>query len=122
MRYDKYHLNMHEHFVGAPHPLQALVVLEQADENEEPSLQPLDGAGAFQAVMAAIYRPELGLQFKEPRQLLRDCAHQLNRIKVYRYRRRWSLDALDAGLEPIFREIRRSPALDRGYQQGSQHL
>ena len=119
MRLDKYHLNMNDQFVSTPQPLQALVMLEQADENEKPSLEPLDGTRAFQALMATIYRPELGLQFRAPLKLLRDCTAPLSRIKVYRYRRRWSLDGLDANLEPLMQEMQQRPTAG-AYQQGSQ--
>ena len=119
MRFDKYHLNIHEQFVNAPHLLHALVMLEQSEEKEKPSLELLDGTRAFQTIIAAIYRPELGLQFKEPSQLLRDCTRLLSRIKVYRYRRRWSLDALDAGLEPMLQEMQSRAAGAGEDQQAS---
>ncbi len=116
LRFDKYHLNVPENFVSAPHPLHALVILDHAGESEEPSLEPLDGTKAFQAMMATIYRPTLGLQFRAPWQLLQDCARPLSQIKVYRYRRRRSLDALDANLEPLLREIKQGAAHDTAGQ------
>jgi hypothetical protein len=104
-RTEKYHLTLQQGFQHAPQPLQALVVLERAEEGEAASLQPVTGVAAFQAVMATLYRPEMGHTFNNPERLLRDCARLASQIEVYRFRRPWELDEMETYCQPLLQQI-----------------
>jgi len=105
MRADKFHLMMNKGVRYDAHRLSALVQLERADEGEEASLKKLSGVEAFKTVMGAIYRPELGSAFNTDEQLMRECIRLAQQIRVYRYRRPWSLDDMDQNLKPLLDEI-----------------
>lgn len=111
-RADKYHLCLHREFRSTPQPLRALVMLERAGEGEAARVERVRGVEAFQAVMATLYRPELGGRFNPPDKLMRTCTRLANRIAVYRYRRPWSLTTLEQHLQPLLERVRSTIGAD----------
>lgn len=105
MRADKFHLMMNKDVRYDAHRLSALVQLERADEGEEASLEKLSGIEAFKTIMGAIYRPELGSEFNTDEQLMSECIRLAQQIRVYRFRRPWSLEDMDQNLKPLLDEI-----------------
>ncbi|WP_163559178.1 hypothetical protein [Halomonas sp. NO4] len=105
-RTDKYHLLRHQGFQPAARPLKALVVLESAASGEAASLERLRGVAAFQAVMATIYRPELGALERAPGRLMQQASELANRIRVYRFRRPRSLAAMTTHWRPLIAAIK----------------
>ncbi|MFB9868661.1 hypothetical protein [Vreelandella sulfidaeris] len=105
MRADKFHLMMNKGVRYDAHRLNALVQLERCEEGEPASLTKLSGVEAFKTVMGAIYRPELGSEFNTDEQLMRECIRLAQQIRVYRFRRPWSLDDMDQNLKPLLDEI-----------------
>nr|WP_290701648.1 hypothetical protein [Halomonas sp. UBA3074] len=112
MRADKFHIMMNKGVRYDAHRLNALVQLERADEGEEASLKKLSGIEAFKTVMGAIYRPELGSQFNTDEQLMQEGIRLAQRIRVYRFRRPWSLDDMDKNLKPLLDEIQSQSITD----------
>ncbi|MEA2120526.1 hypothetical protein [Halovibrio sp. HP20-50] len=112
MRADKFHLMMNKGVRYDAHRLNALVQLERADEGEEASLKKLSGIEAFKTVMGAIYRPELGSQFNTDKQLMQEGIRLAQQIRVYRFRRPWSLDDMDKNLKPLLDEIQAQSITD----------
>mgnify|MGYP000568354987 CR=1 FL=1 len=104
-REDKYHLMLREGFQNTPYPLTALVMLERAEEGEYANLERLNGVEAFKAVMATLYRPEMGTEFNTPAGLMRECTKLAGKIDVYRFRRPWSLDDMNTSIEPLLEMI-----------------
>lgn len=104
-RADKYHLVRHHGFCPHVQPLSALVMLERGEEGEDASLVPLDGLEAFKTVMASIYRPEWGTMFNGPARLMLYAADLAQRIRIYRYRRPWSLERMEESLAPLVQRI-----------------
>lgn len=104
-REDKYHLMLNKGFQDHPAPLKALVMLERAEEGEAASLERIQGVEAFKSVMATLYRPEMGTEFNTPEQLMRECIKLAGKIKVYRFRRPWSLAEMNTSIEPLLSEI-----------------
>ncbi|MDI5934176.1 hypothetical protein [Halomonas kalidii] len=100
-RVDKYHIALERSFQPRPHRLRALVVLQRAEKGEKASLSPVKGVEAFKAIMATLYRAEVGKAFNTPEHLLRNVAKLAQRIEVYRYRRSWSLDGMTSNLRPL---------------------
>jgi hypothetical protein len=105
MRADKFHIMMNKGVRYDAHRLNALVQLERADEGEEATLEKLSGVEAFKIIMGAIYRPELGSEFNTDEQLMRECIRLAQQIRVYRFRRPWSLDDMEKNLKPLLDEI-----------------
>lgn len=106
MRAEKFHLMMNKGVRYDAHRLNALVQLERADEGEKASLVQLSGVEAFKTVMGAIYRPELGSEFNTDAQIMQECIRLAQKIRVYRFRRPWSLDDMDNSLKPLLDEIK----------------
>lgn len=104
-REDKYHLMLNKGFQDQPHPLKALVMLERAEEGEQASLVRVKGVEAFTSIMTTLYRPEMGNEFNTPEQLMSECAKLAAKIKVYRFRRPWSLEDMNTSIEPLLHEI-----------------
>ncbi|WP_185827507.1 hypothetical protein [Halomonas nitroreducens] len=108
----KYQIVQHCGFQTIALPLRYLVVLERNDKDNQVEFYPLHGLEAFQAIMAAIYRPECAWIFSGPGHLL-DCATDLARkISVYRYRRPWSLPSMEQGLAPLLERIQHEASHD----------
>lgn len=105
MRADKFHIMMNKSARYDSHRLSALVQLERAEEGEAASLVKLTGIEAFKTVMGAIYRPELGCAFNTDKQLMSESVRLAQQIRVYRFRRPWSLDDMDKSLKPLLNEI-----------------
>ncbi len=105
MRAEKFHLMMNKGVRYDAHRLNALVQLERAEEGEEASLERLSGVEAFKTVMGAIYRPELGSEFNTDEHLMSEGIRLAKQIRVYRFRRPWSLDDMDKNLQPLLDEI-----------------
>lgn len=104
-RTDKYHLCLDQKFQPQPQPLKALVILERANTGEFAELKPMNGIEAFQAVMASIYRPTLGMWCNHPQQLMSEGVRLTNYIKVYRYQRPWSLVDMNDCSSSLVRQI-----------------
>lgn len=105
-RIDKYHLSL----AGAqglvkPEPLAALVVLERAPAEESPRLSEITGPEALYQILESLYRSELGRSYNSPTSMMRDCEALAARIKVYRYRRPWSLQEISRSLEPLLQQL-----------------
>ncbi|MDN3554786.1 hypothetical protein [Halomonas maura] len=111
-RADKYQIIKHRGFRRTARPLRHLVVLERTTEDSHVGLSPLQGLEAFQAVMAAIYRPECARIFTGPGRLLDFAADLARSIKVYRYRRPWSLQNMEQGLAPLIERIQHEATHD----------
>lgn len=105
IRADKFHIRMNKGARYDTHRLSALVQLERAEEGEAASLVKLMGIEAFKTVMGAIYRPELGSAFNTDKQLMSESVRLAQQVRVYRFRRPWSLDDMDKSLEPLLNEI-----------------
>ncbi|MBZ0329209.1 hypothetical protein KZO25_02620 [Halomonas sp. ANAO-440] len=105
-REDKYHLMLNKGFQDHPSPLKALVMLERAEEGEAASLERIRGVEAFKSVMATLYRPEMGTEFNTAEQLMRESIKLAGKIRVYRFRRPWSLDQMNSSIEPLLHEIK----------------
>lgn len=99
-RSDKFHLPLHEQFQQTPMPLIALCWLERAAPGEAATLTRLSELDAVRAVAAATYRRRL-VALGSFEHHLQQCAHVARRIAVFRYRRAWSLDTLEAGVTPL---------------------
>ncbi|WP_290787467.1 hypothetical protein [Halomonas sp.] len=104
-RTEKFHLNRHQGFSHEIEPLRALVMLERAADGEAPSLEAVSGIDAFKVVMSAIYLPEWGEHFSGPARLMQCGSDLAQRIRVYRYRRPWSLENVEASLTPLIQHI-----------------
>ena len=105
MRADKFHIMMNKGVRYDAHRLNALVQLERAEEGEEASLEKVSGIDAFRIVMGAIYRPELGSEFNSDKKLMDEGVRLAQKIRVYRFRRPWSLEDMDKNLKPLLDEI-----------------
>ncbi|SDK79792.1 Hpr(Ser) kinase/phosphatase [Franzmannia pantelleriensis] len=104
-RLDKYQLSHHQGFQASKQSLHALVVLEDVPHNETASIERITGLDAFQAVIATLYRPELGHLGDTPARLLQDVSALAARLRVYRFRRPRSLTEMAHHLEPLTRRI-----------------
>lgn len=104
-RADKYHLMLQYGFEVAPKPLRALVLLERAESGQGASIEELQGAAAFKVVIKALYRPEIGAMINKPERLMLDFANLVNKIKVYRFRRAWSLERMNQDTRPLVNYI-----------------
>jgi|GEM_PF-270856 len=104
-RVDKYHMMVKEGFQDAAYPMRALVILERAEEGEPASLERVKGVGAFSAIMASLYRPEVAEEFNAAGGLMQSAVSLSRKIRVYRYRRPWALESLDQNLAPLLDEI-----------------
>lgn len=111
-RPDKFQIVRHCAFRTTARPLRCLVLLERADEDSHCGLSRLRGFEAFQAVMAAIYRPECARVFSGPEYLLDYAAALARSIRVYRYRRPWSLHTMEQGLSPLIERIQHEASDD----------
>ncbi len=104
-RADKYHLMLREGFQNTAYPLTALVMLERSNDGESSTLERIKGVEAFKVVMTSLYRPEMAEEFSDPRGLIKHCAALVSKIRVYRFRRPWSLLDIEENLEPLLSEI-----------------
>lgn len=104
-RVDKFHLMVDEGFQHHPQPLRALVKLERAEEGEAAELIRIQGVEAFTIILASLYRPEMGEEFNSAQQLMRDAITLAGKIRIYRFRRPWSLDDMNDNLAPLLDEI-----------------
>ncbi|MDN3520613.1 hypothetical protein [Halomonas ramblicola] len=104
-RAGKYHLIQHQGFRSYAQPLRALVTLEPAEEGESATLEPLNGREAFKVVTASLYHPEWAKILNGSARLMTHAADLARRIRVYRYRRHWSLDDMEQSLAPLVAHI-----------------
>lgn len=86
---------------GAPEPLQALVLLEPGSEPIQPQLEKLSGGLAFDVCLTAVYRPYMADWYRPRQAMMADLLRLCSRIEVYRFRRHWSLEAMDEQLTPL---------------------
>ncbi|MGJ7457398.1 hypothetical protein ACR80S_12630 [Halomonas sp. MA07-2] len=100
-RKEKFHLNRHRGFTRKSEPLKALVMLERGLDNEQASIKEIEGVEAFRIVMSALYLPEWGQRFNGPARLMQVGSGLAQRIRVYRYRRPWSLERVEENLKPL---------------------
>ena len=84
-----------------PEPLHALVLLESSSEPGTPHLERLSGAKAFDACLTALYRPYMAYWYRTPQAVLADLVTLCSSVEIYRFRRRWSLNAMDEQLMPL---------------------
>lgn len=84
-----------------PEPLHALVLLEPSPDPIVPRLERLSGASAFDVCLTAMYRPYMAYWYRTRQEVMADLLALCSRIEVYRFRRHWSLDAMDEQLAPL---------------------
>jgi hypothetical protein len=99
-RTDKYHLRLAEGFQASALPLRAIYLLERA-ETDEIRIEPVWGYAAIDLIRAQTYRWELVQSLGVSAGHLRACSLVAQRVSVYRFRRPWRLDRLDAGLDEL---------------------
>lgn len=104
-RTDKFHLNQHQGFKTNTAPLRALVKLERGAPDEKACAEAIEGVEAFRTVMSALYQPEWGQRFNGPARLMQYGADLARQIRVYRYRRPWSLESMEQSLAPLLQRI-----------------
>ncbi len=104
-RTEKFHLNRHQGFTHHTEPLKALVMLERAFPGQKASIEAVEGVEAFKVVMSALYLPEWGQRFNGPARLMQYGADLARQIRVYRYRRPWSLEKIEESLAPLIQEL-----------------
>jgi hypothetical protein len=104
-RTEKFHLNQHQGFKTTTEPLRALVMLERGPSDEKACVEAIEGVEAFRIVMSALYRPEWGQRFNGPDRLMQYGADLARQIRVYRYRRPWSLESMEQSLAPLLQRI-----------------
>ncbi|MCL7939406.1 hypothetical protein M8009_03685 [Halomonas sp. ATCH28] len=104
-RTEKFHLNRHLGFTHDSEQLKALVMLERVPADEKASIEPVEGVEAFRIVMSALYLPEWGQRFNGPARLMQYGADLARQIRVYRYRRPWSLEKVEESLTPLMHHI-----------------
>ena len=104
-RRDKFHLNQHQGFKANAETLRALVMLERCRSDEKPSIEAVEGVEAFRIVMSALYLPEWGQRFNGPARLMQHGTNLARRIRVYRYRRPWSLNTMGQSLAPLVDKV-----------------
>ena len=98
---EKYQLYLEDRTSLKPSRMRGLIMLDRCEKGESPTLEPLQGTCAFQAVASAIYRPMFGRCFRAAPQLMQDVARLADSIDVYRFRRQWSLDDMARELAPL---------------------
>lgn len=84
-----------------PEPLHALVLLESSSAPGTPNLERLSGAKAFDACLTALYRPYMAYWYRTRQAVLADLVTLCSSVEIYRFRRRWSLNAMDEQLMPL---------------------
>lgn len=104
-RKEKFHLTQHQGFKTNNGPLKALVMLEKGHDDEKACVETIKGVEAFRIVMSATYLPEWGQRFNGPARLMRYGADLTRQIRVYRYRRPWSLENMEQSLTPLLQRI-----------------
>lgn len=91
---------------GGGGPLHALVLLEPSSEPITPRLEKLSGVSAFDVCLTAVYRPYMADWYRPRQAVMADLLALCSRIEVYRFRRHWSLDAMDEQLTPLLDAMR----------------
>ena len=84
-----------------PAPLHALVLLEPSSQPCAPHLEKLSGGAAFDVCLTALYRPYMADWYRPRQAVMADLLTLCSRIEVYRFRRHWSLSAMDEQLAPL---------------------
>ena len=90
-------------------PLQALVSLESSPEPTAPTLEKLSGGNAFDVCLTALYRPYMAYWYRTRREVMADLLALCSRIEIYRFRRYWSLEAMDEQLAPLLEAMGVAP-------------
>lgn len=86
---------------AAPQPLHALVLLESSTEAGPASLEQLSGTQAFDACLTALYRPYMAYWYRSRQAVMDDLLQLCSQVAIYRFRRQWSLSAMDRQLAPL---------------------
>lgn len=107
-RTEKFHLNQHQGFKTNTQPLRTLVMLERGTSDEKASIESLAGVEAFKIVMSALYLPEWGQRFIGSARLMQYGANLARQVRVFRYRRPWSLETMGHSLAPLVEKIHES--------------
>ena len=97
-----------------PEALRALVLLERSPEPCAPSLDLLSGAKAFDVCLTAVYRPYMADWYRPRQAVMADLLTLCSRVRIYRFRRHWSLDAMDEQLTPLLDAMHKT---DEGIRQ-----
>lgn len=98
---DKFQLYLPGEGDYQPEPLRGLVLLASAGPDSPPRLERLKGIEAFDACMAAIYRPNMDHWFKQPAQRMNELVRLCRQVPVYRFVRARSLEDMAQNLEPL---------------------
>lgn len=102
-RNDKYHLRLagEDGFHVQPLPLRRLYLLERADEDATPCIEPVRGHASIGLIRSNTYRAGLVRRLGQAGAHLRQCGRVASSIRVYRFVRPWHLDRLDETLEHL---------------------
>jgi len=103
----KYQLYLSDTASFAPKSLRYLVLLERDEAAQGAALTRLTGVEAFNACMAAVYRPYMAEWFRPGGEVMRNLLSLCEKISVFRYRRSWSLDLMCSEIEMISDRIAR---------------
>ena len=79
-----------------------------------PSLDLLSGAKAFDVCLTAVYRPYMADWYRPRQAVMADLLTFCSRVRIYRFRRHWSLDAMDEQLTPLLDAMHKT---DEGIRQ-----
>lgn len=104
-RADKYQMRVRNMDIGNALPLCGLVFLERAADDEPASLAPITGMAAFQAMLAALYRPSFATHLLPGKALFERCMQLARQVPCYRFRRPSSLVDMEANLEPLLQKM-----------------
>ncbi len=102
---DKFQLYLPGEQDYMPEVLRGLVVLSTAGPDSPPRLERLKGIEAFDACMAAIYRPYMDHWFKQPAERMNGVLNLCRQVPVYRFVRARSLTDLEQNLQPLLELI-----------------
>ena len=104
-RTEKFHLRLDNDFQGDPLPLNRLYVLERASDDAT-QIDPVRGHTAIDLIRAHTYRPDLVRQLGGAGANLRTCGQVAQQVRVFRFRRPWRLDRLEAALDVLLAHLR----------------
>ena len=104
---DKFQIYLADEQAVESAPLAGLVILESSPADGGSAITKLNGVEAFNACLAAIYRPYMGAWFKLPHQRLAEIVNLCSSIEVYRFRRPRSLRNFRQNLGPLLDLIAR---------------
>ena len=103
----KYHLRLRAAFHSQPLPLAGVYLLDRAEADAPPTVEPLTRYETIATLIAHTYRRALVRRIGDPAGHLHQCARIAARVAGYRFRRPWSLARLDESAERLLEPVRR---------------